>query len=58
MIIRTAWHWIVHELLHVLTVVVILACAGDPSFLGLPLDGLGGSPGPDQRIPQHLCTFL
>ena len=26
-------------------VVVVLASAGDPSFLGLPLDGLGGSPG-------------
>ena len=26
-------------------VVVVLACAGDPSFLGLPLDGFGGSPG-------------
>ena len=26
-------------------VVVVLACAGDPSFQGLPLDGFGGSPG-------------
>ena len=37
--------WDRHELLLVLTSSVGLACAGDPSFLGLSLDGLGGSRG-------------
>ena len=36
--------WDHHELLLVLSW-SLSACAGDPSFLGLPLDDLGGSPG-------------